>query len=268
VTESPPRLAALSEVDLAYRDEGEGPCVVLIHGLGMSGEMWRPVRSELARSRRVVAVDLRAAGATRERRRRELGLGLWAADLRELADSLGLDGVVLVGHSLGAGVALAWALERPDDVLGLVLAGAEAGLSSLAPRMLASAAAVEELGLAGWVDERWSQNPPFSAASVARDPAALAFYRELLLANDAGDYARTCRAIAAAEDLTARVGEIGVPSVVVVGEEDDRTLPEHGRELARLLPRARLVALPGVGHTIPLEAPAAVVDAVLSLGEV
>src|SRR5262249_56307417 len=66
---------------------------------------------------------------------------------------------------------------------------------------------------------------------------------------------RQCRAIASAESLSDRLGEVRRPVLVVVGSDDDRTLPEHGRELARSIPQARLVELADVGHTIPLEAP-------------
>ena len=265
MTESPLRFARLSGVDLAYLDEGAGPGIVLVHGLGTSAEIWRLLRGELAQHDRVIAVDLRASGRTRERRRRELTLDVLAGDLQELAAALALSGAVVVGHSLGASVALKWALEGPADISSLVLLGADANLASLGPRMLASAAAIEELGLARWLDERWSQNPPFSAASLERIPNEYASYRELVLANDPGDYVRTCRAIAAAEDLSGRLAEVEQRAIVVAGAEDDRTLPEHCRELARLLPHARLVELPGVGHTIPLEAPYETLEAVLSV---
>jgi pimeloyl-ACP methyl ester carboxylesterase len=266
VTESPRATARLDGLDVAYVDEGAGaPAVVLVHGLGTSAEVWRLVRPELARHARVVSVDLRGAGRTVERVRAELTLPRWAADLRELAEVLQLGRAVVAGHSLGASVALEWALERPDDVAGLALLGADANLSSLAPRMIANADAIDELGLPRWVDERWVHNPPFSAASLQRSPELLGFYRELVLANDAREYARVCRAIAAAEDLTGRLRELRQPAVVLAGAEDDRTLPDAGRELARAIPDARLVELPGIGHTIPLESPRETVEAILDL---
>jgi quercetin dioxygenase-like cupin family protein/predicted alpha/beta hydrolase family esterase len=169
---------------------------------------------------------------------------------------LELERPVLVGHSLGASVALKYALERPAEVDAIVLLGADANLSNLAPRMLASAERIESVGLATWVEEFWSKNPPFSQPSLRRDPLILDEYRAWLLENDEVDYVRQCRAIASAESLAERLGEVAVPVLVVVGADDDRTLPEHGRQLAQAIPRARLVELADVGHTIPLEAPA------------
>ena len=62
--------------------------------------------------------------------------------------------------------------------------------------------------------------------------------------------------------LSGRLGEVGHPVLVVVGGLDDRTLPEHGRELARALPNARLVEFPDAGHSIPLEAPEETAEAI------
>src|SRR5207248_3799401 len=120
----------------------------------------------------------------------------------------------------------------------------------------------ESSGLPVWVEEVWSQNPPFSPASLRRDPSILDEYRGWLLENDAADYVRQCRAIASAESLADRLGEVAQPALVIVGIDDNRTLPEHGRQLAQAIPRARLVELADVGHTIPLEAPAETAKAI------
>jgi pimeloyl-ACP methyl ester carboxylesterase/mannose-6-phosphate isomerase-like protein (cupin superfamily) len=253
---------AVDGVELHVDVEGEGPAVVLVHGLGLSGELWNRVCDALGAGHRLVRVDLRGAGRSRELVRADLSLERWADDLGAVVDGLALERPAIVGHSLGASVALKYALERPDGVGALVLIGGEADLSNLAPRMLASAERIEGMGLETWVEDFWSKNPPFSQPSLEREPAILDEYRGLLLRNDPVDYVRQCRAIAAAEPLSGRLGEIGHPVLVVVGELDDRTLPEHGRELARALPNGRLVELPGVGHTIPLEAPAATAEAV------
>src|SRR5205807_3074993 len=132
--------------------------------------------------------------------------------------------------------------------------GPDANLSHLAPRMKAAVELIERVGLREWVDAHWSRNTPFAQGSLERAPEMLERYREMLLRNDAGDYVRTCLAIAGAEDLTDRLGSVAVPALVIVGGADDRTLPEHGRELARRLGNGTLVELPGVGHTLPLEA--------------
>jgi pimeloyl-ACP methyl ester carboxylesterase/quercetin dioxygenase-like cupin family protein len=250
--------------DLAVDVEGDGSPLVLIHGLGLSGELWNRFGATLGSHYRVLRVHLRGAPRSRELERTELSLERWADDLGAALDALDVQRPVIVGHSLGATIALKFALERPDRARALVLIGTEANLSNLAPRMLSSAEQIESGGLRAWIDEVWAKNPPFSEASLRRDPTILDEYRRLLLENDSVDYVRQCRAIASAEDLSGRLGELVPPALIVVGVRDDRTLPEHGRELASGIRSARLVEFADVGHTVPLEAPeqtAAAVDA-------
>lgn len=252
----------VGSVEIRVEVVGEGVPVVLLHGLGLSGALWNRVRDDFGPGYRLIVPDLRAAGGTREIEHEELSLERWADDLVGLLDALRVERAVLVGHSLGASIALKVALEHPGKVRALALIGADATLSNLAPRMLASAERIESMGIEKWVAEFWSKNPPFSSESLEREPEMLVEYRDLVLANDPVDYVRQCRAIAVAEDLSARLGDVTQPALVLIGMEDDRTLPEHGRALAERLGDARVVELPGVGHTLPLEAPDAVAAAV------
>lgn len=245
----------VGSADIHVEISGSGPPVVLIHGLGLRGALWNRVRAALGDRHLQVRIDLRGAGASRETEREPLTLERWSDDLGEVLRSLGLGRPVLVGHSLGASIALKHALDHPDRVGGLVLIGGEADLGNLAPRMTLSAERIESLGMQAWVDEHWSKNPPFSESSLASDPSMLDEYRALLLENDPVDYVRQCRAIATAEPLSGRLGEVAVPTLVIVGGRDDRTLPEHGRALAYAIPGAEVVELADAGHSIPLEAP-------------
>src|SRR5689334_22969362 len=130
---------------------GEGRPVVLVHGLGLSGRLWTRMTEALRGGNRLVLVDLRGAGRSREVEKSDLSIGRWARDLGAVVRELGLERPVVVGHSLGAVVALKLALEEPERVGALVLLGAEADLSNLAPRMLASAERIESNGLERWV---------------------------------------------------------------------------------------------------------------------
>jgi pimeloyl-ACP methyl ester carboxylesterase len=256
-------IVALETCEVACELSGEGsPELVLIHGLGASTVLWSDVQPALEDGHGVISYDLRGAGRTRQLEPRELSLATWADDLRALLAALEVETPVLVAHSLGAAVALKYALAFPDDLAGLVLMGADPDLANLAPRMEKAAELIERVGLNGWLSEHWAKNPPFAAASLARDPRLLDRYRAMLLANDPRDYVQSCRAIATAESLGGRLGDVTQPALVIVGAEDDRTLPEHGRRLAKRLPDARVVELADVGHTMPFEAPDEVAAAV------
>ena len=245
--------------------EGPGQAVVLVHGLGASTVLWEALVPRLPDELRVFTVDLRGAGATRETEPAELTTAQWAQDLQVLLERLGVDDVVVVGHSLGVSVALEYALRSPAAVVGLVLINGESRLSALAPRMQRSANLIRANGLEAWVRDQWALNPPFAPSSLESSPELLDTYREMLLANRQLDYVHACEAIVNAEDLTGRLGEVAQPAVVVAGALDDRTVPEASRAMAEALPDAEFTEVADSGHTLPMEAPDDVVRAISTL---
>ena len=130
---------AVDGAELHVEVVGEGRPIVFVHGLGLSGALWDRMRDSFGSGYRLITLDLRGAGRSRELERTDLSLARWAGDLRAVVRELELERPVLVGASLGATVALKYALEQPRDVGALVLLGTEANLSNLAPRMLAAA---------------------------------------------------------------------------------------------------------------------------------
>ena len=149
---------------------GEGVPLVFVHGLGLQAALWNRLCDALGTGYQLVRVSLRGSPRSRELEQRELSLERWASDLGAVVDALELDRPVLVGHSLGGAVVLRHALDRPFAARALVLMCTEADLSNLAPRMLASAERIEREGLEPWLAGAWVGNPPFSAASLERDP--------------------------------------------------------------------------------------------------
>src|SRR5262249_36382466 len=163
---------------------------VLVHGLGLSGALWNRMRDGFGSGYRLITLDLRGAGRSRELEPTELSLAGWADDLHAVVRELELDRPVLVGASLGAAVALQYALANPGEAGAWVWSGPGAHLPTPAPRMRAAAGRTDRaagrrgVGGGGW------ETPPFSPASLRRDPSILDEYRTWLLANDAADYVR------------------------------------------------------------------------------
>lgn len=104
-------------------DGGSGPrmAVVLIHALAGSSRQWTPQLAHLRRTRRAVAVDLRGHGRSETPRDGRLAPGDFAEDVRQAMDALGIRRAILVGHSLGGGVAIAMTGLAPDRIAGLFL---------------------------------------------------------------------------------------------------------------------------------------------------
>ena len=118
---SPARIAGPAGV-IAVDDGGRGGLpVVLVHSLAGNSTHWSKQLEHLRRTRRAVALDLRGHGRSERPGNGDYTIAGMAGDLAAVADTLDLDKFVLVGHSMGGGVALAYAGAHPDRVAGLVL---------------------------------------------------------------------------------------------------------------------------------------------------
>ncbi len=106
----------------AFRIAGNGPPLVLVHGIGDSSATWEPVLAELARRHTVIAPDLLGHGAS-AKPRADYSVAAYANGVRDLLGVLDIDRVTLVGHSLGGGVAMQFAYQYPEHTERLVLVG-------------------------------------------------------------------------------------------------------------------------------------------------
>ncbi|MFH8758050.1 alpha/beta fold hydrolase [Streptomyces atroolivaceus] len=104
----------------AYRAEGEGPAILLVHGIGDSSATWAEVIPGLARRHTVIAPDLLGHGAS-DKPRADYSVAAYANGVRDLLGVLGIERATLVGHSLGAGVAMQFAYQYPEHTDRLIL---------------------------------------------------------------------------------------------------------------------------------------------------
>jgi pimeloyl-ACP methyl ester carboxylesterase len=105
---------------VAYRLAGEGPPIILIHGITASSTVWEPVGERLARHHTVLAPDLLGHGQS-AKPRGDYSMGAFASGIRDLALWLGLGPATVVGHSLGGGVAMQFAYQFPERTQRLAL---------------------------------------------------------------------------------------------------------------------------------------------------
>jgi pimeloyl-ACP methyl ester carboxylesterase len=115
------RFVTVEGCDIHYVEQGEGPPIVMIHGLGGTLHHMRPLMDVLGGSFRVIALDRPGSGYSTRPRSFDGRLSEQARLVAGFIDALGLERPLLVGHSLGGAVALATALHHPDKVAGLAL---------------------------------------------------------------------------------------------------------------------------------------------------
>ena len=236
-------------VTLALTDEGEGPPVVLAHGLTATRRYVVMGSSALRRAgHRVVGYDARGHGASSPApepeayRYEEL-----CSDLQALLDGVGLDRAVLAGASMGAHTCLRLALELPERVAGLVVVTpgfdpVEHGDAERLARWDALSDALRAAGVEGFVEE-FAKQP---LAERWRATVERALRQRMALHERLDALADALRAVprsAPFADLHA-LGQIECPAVVVASRDDAD--PEHpyavGRRYAETIPGARLVS--------------------------
>src|SRR5262249_47855803 len=98
---------------VTYRTAGDGPVLLLLHGIANSSQTWEPVASRLKRNFRLLAPDLLGHGASATPRG-DYSLGAHATGVRDILTALGHDHVTVVGHSLGGGIAMQFAYQFPE----------------------------------------------------------------------------------------------------------------------------------------------------------
>jgi len=242
-----------------YVSKGEGPPIVLLHGLGGSLHVWHGVIENLAMHHHVVALDLRGHGRSGGHDS-VLSVQGWVADVEALLAALELPAVTLVGHSLGSLVAQHLAAGRPEAVDALVLLG---GISFFEPPMKDAyeqrAKRVEADGLDSLVDD-WLPGA-LAPRTSARLPQLVGLLRELFLRNDPASYARACRALAKAPAM--RRERIGQPTLLMVGDHDRSTPIAMTEELHRDIPVSEVRVIAGAAHWASLEQPDAIAAAIL-----
>ncbi len=243
---------------LHYVSYGEGPPVVMLHGLGGTANIWHGVMQIMQDHHHVIAIDLRGHG--RSHGKGKFSIETWAKDVQKLIRHLELPAVTLVGHSLGSIVAQYLAQSSPDNVDQLVLVG---GISYFQPPTADAyrerADLVEADGMDVLVDA-WIDGA-VSPQTQALHAGTVGLMRDMFLRNDPISYAKSCRALSKAPQI--RRDEIGQPTLMVTGSHDRSTPLAMAEELKRSIPVSRIKVLPDVGHWSPLEAPGPLAAAIL-----
>lgn len=226
----------------------EHPPLVFIHGAGGTHLHWSPTLRRM-QGVEVFGIDLPGHGGSEGEPQKSIDG--YARRVVEWMDVLGLEQIVLAGHSMGGAIALTISLMHPDRVAGMVLVGSGARLR-VHPQILSLTAGEESFQQASELITAWA----FSDRSDDR-------MKELALARLAEVPAHVVHADFLAcdnFDIMDRLGGIDVPTLVFCGTQDQLTPVKFSRYLADHLPDSRLELIQGAGHMVMLEKPEAMLE--------
>jgi pimeloyl-ACP methyl ester carboxylesterase len=235
-----------------YLEAGQGPALVLVHGLGGSSDVWSNDIGILAKTYRVIAPDLPGYGKS-DRPRADYSIDYHAAMLKEFIDALGESKVAIAGHSMGGWIAAVFTLNNPEKVSHLILVNS-AGLhrETYPPVSLNPSTKEEQKTL---------------LLALYADPSRVT---ERMI-NDQWEYRRDIRAtVQATLDslktrmplLDSRLADIKIPTLIIWGKQDTLIPLEFAGQFAKGIHGSKLVVIDKAGHLPQAEQPGAFCRAV------
>ncbi len=250
----------------ALVDGEEGPTLVFVHGYGATLVEWNVIWRRLRGRYRLIAFDGRGHG------RSTVGAGgvssrAMAADLAAVLDHFDVRGGTLIGHSMGGFVSVRCLLDHPGVTRArlaraIIVASFAGDVTRGAPQprlhipLIASGVmpALCRTRTYGWL----FMGAQFGRVRFASGVEAL---RRVFVAQDHGRLIPILRALQRENDYP-RLSEISLPCTVICGDADDTTPRHHSETLARDIPGARFVGVPGCGHILNWEAPEVITQAI------
>ncbi|MCH6555840.1 MAG: alpha/beta hydrolase [Chloroflexi bacterium] len=254
--------AEINGVNLYYQEQGKGPAVVFAHGAGGNHLSWWQQVPVLSRDYRCITFDHRGWGLSLDGQ--DVGPAAFVEDLHALLDHLGIEQATLVAQSMGGLTCLGFTIAYPQRVRALVMGNTFAGM-----RREVWLAADEELrtnARAIWDRRRRDGVKRALAPGFARREKQRAFlYKQIRLLNEEGpnrlqteEGVQRLRALERDQEAAAsreQLAAIKAP-VLFIGGEHDEVMPPALMEVAcRLIPGARMVVVPGAGHSVYFEDP-------------
>ncbi|MEA3114607.1 MAG: (E)-2-((N-methylformamido)methylene)succinate hydrolase [Caballeronia sp.] len=240
-------------VVLNYRLQGVGSrALVCIHGVGSSLDAWEGVAAKLGDTFRILTLDLRGHGRSSLIKGR-YEIDDFVGDVLALADHAGFEKFDLAGFSLGGLIAQRLALTYARRLSKLVLLATVAGrMPEERERVAARLAALQsgdrgshyDASVSRWLTEGFQQ----------RHPELVARMRQRNAENDPDCYAAAYRVLAQT-DFGGLIDQISVPTLIATGEEDQGSNPRMAHFMHERIPGSQLEILPGLRHSILIEAP-------------
>jgi 3-oxoadipate enol-lactonase len=248
------RRTSVNRRTIRYLERGLGRPIVLLHAFPLTADMWRAQLEAVPKGCRMIAPDLRGFGGS-SIDRLEVGMDDYASDIVRLMDSLLIEKFAVAGLSMGGYIAFGLLRLARQRITGFALADTRSTADTDAGRdaratMLAD---VRRQGVA-ILPERMI--PKLLGETSRRDrPEVVTTTRKLIEANRREGVEAAIYALMRRPDSTGDLSRIDVPTVVVVGNEDELTPASDSEALNRAIRGSSLTVIPGAGHLSNLEVP-------------
>jgi len=241
-------MTSIRFMGMTVDSDGDGPPIVMLHGLGGTSNSFQAIVALLA-GFRIVRLDLPGAGRS-PLPVQQLTVRFLVEAIENATVHLGVGRAHIVGHSFGTLIAQHLAASRPERVASLTLFGPILEPQDAArERLRHRAATARQEGMCTVADQLTGS--VLSTTTANDNPVAVAFVRESHMRQDAEGFARSCEALAQAEKADHRL--IDCPTLIVTGDEDAIGPPSVARELADKIGNAKTVVLHRCGHWTPIE---------------
>ncbi len=250
------RIQLSNGIDLAYQDVGAGPEVILVHGHPLDHTMWRPQVEFLSSHYRLIVPELRGYGITPLPPGKQVTLlDDFAEDILALADHLHVDRFALAGLSLGGQIALETWRQAPQRIRGLVLADTFASLDTPEQKQtrLATADRFDREGFGNFATD--SLHKMMTPANAQAFPTVAEHIIRMVNESNPAGAAAALRGRAQRRDYIPLLGQISVPTLIIVGREDAFTPVHLSEEMHRGIPGSQLEIIEDSGHMSNLERP-------------
>ena len=245
-------------VALEFEEHGHGTPLVCLHGFPFDHTIWQPLVPRLEKAAHLILPDLRGYGKSPAPdgvyTMREM-----AEDVVCLLDRLHLEKAVVVGHSMGGYVSLAFAHAYPSRLAGLGLVATQAGADNPERRQarLKTANSVKRHGVKSVVNNMLSRLTPKTDLTQP--------LLDLMMQAQPSGVVGALRGMAERPDMTGNLADIVVPAVVVAGGADQILPLDVMKTMAQMLPKGWLVEIPEGGHMPMMESPDLVAEALIQL---
>lgn len=237
----------INGIKLAYRRQGKGNPLVLLHGFPLDHHIWDEIVPLLENAFDLILPDLRGFGQSTTVET-PYTMDDIASDIAGLLDHLGIEKAAITGHSMGGYVSLAFARLYPEKVsgLGLIATQALADTPDRKEGRYKSAVDVAENGIEGVVDAMTTK--------FTSDEKLQEFARKSMEKQQPAAFIGSLKAMAERTDSTSLLASLEYPVVVIHGKEDVLIPVERGQEMKDAIRHAHFVDIKGAGHLPMLEA--------------